>query len=107
RDIQQVIGNDEDENQSVGTKETVVVPEMKGMVLQAGVFQNQANAEELLTTLKQLGFPTLLWPQDRQYLLFAGISPTREGLDSLAEKLEENDIETYVKEWVVSSFEIE
>lgn len=103
---QQEVSSERNEKKETSTVEnsSAEIEEMKGIVLQAGVFQKKESAEELIFTIEQLGFPAFLWEQEGQYLLFCGVTETKERANQLAAELEESGIEIYVKDWSTREF---
>ncbi|GIO21784.1 SPOR domain-containing protein [Oceanobacillus sp. J11TS1] len=76
-------------------------------ILQAGIFSEQANADEMITNLNRLNIPSTLIEKDGQLFLMAGVGPNEEVAKSLAASLSSNQIDLYVKEWRTEAKEIE
>lgn len=70
-------------------------------VVQAGVFTNEQNAKNFSKTFSDLSYPFFLWERDGQYFVFTGIAATEKKANNRAEKMDEHDLEVYVKHWEI------
>ena len=97
--------DDEDDTQLKANK--VTLKAMGAYVLQVGVFTEKANADEWANTYNEQGFPATIMQRDNQYFLFAGIADTKEGAEQLALTIEEQELDVFVKEWVINETDTE
>lgn len=92
------------------TKSSAVMSSLDSLemyILQAGIFSEQANADELMSSLTSLNIPSILLEKDSQFFLMAGVGPTEEAAKSLAAILSNDQADLYVKEWSTEAKEIE
>lgn len=74
-------------------------------VVQAGVFSDEKNANEFGKTLSNV--PYVVWEMDGQFYLFTGIALSENKAKTIAEKMKEQEIDVYVKEWNIEQKEVE
>ena len=72
---------------------------MHAYVLQGGVFTEKHNAEKWSKRYQQKGLPALVWKQDNNYYLFAGIAHSEAEAIERAKAIKAKDLDVYVKEW--------
>lgn len=99
-----------DDNSSSSVAESTSVPleSLQAHVLQAGIFSEEANAVEWADGYIAEGIPMMIWEQDNQYFLLAGIAATKEQAKQIADSLQaKGSVDIYVKEWSTSSGEVE
>lgn len=87
--------------------QTIQLEAMQAYVLQAGVFSEKENADQIAAQFQKAGVHTMVWNRDDQYYLFADAAGTLEAANSKAEKLKAMQLDVYVKEWIVPSKTLE
>lgn len=88
-----------------GSKEQL--PNLSAYVLQAGVFQEQGNADEWKSLYEGNGEPAFIWERDGQYFLFIGVFATEEGARKKVKELQENGNDVFFKSWETTNVEID
>ncbi|WP_160804147.1 SPOR domain-containing protein [Virgibacillus halodenitrificans] len=78
---------------------------VQAYVLQAGVFNEEANAVEWKEKYANKKIPTIVWEKNKQFYLFAGIAETEAQANHLSQQLQKNELEVYVKEWQTAGIE--
>ncbi|WP_416151355.1 hypothetical protein ACM26V_10445 [Salipaludibacillus sp. HK11] len=76
-------------------------------VVQAGAFSTIEKGEEMATLIKEKGFPSLLFENDGTHFLFVGMGLAREEAEVLANHIEDQGQETYVKPFEILNDQIE
>ncbi|MFC2948487.1 SPOR domain-containing protein [Virgibacillus sediminis] len=101
-------GTVDTEEQEAQSKEGSRTPEgLEAFVVQGGVFGNRENAEEWAGKFSTAGVPQVIWLRDGQYFLFVGAAETEDAATRLSEKMESQQLETFVKEWETGQAEVE
>lgn len=85
-----------------GTAVPLEAPNLRMFLAQVGAFQDAASADTAIESLKERGYPHLLYEQDGQHYLFAAASPVRDLLLGVAAALQEQGMDVYIKELTVS-----
>ena len=80
---------------------------LAGYVLQAGLFEEQANAEEWRDTFTSAGEPAFIWERDEQYFLLIGIYHTEDSAKQRAVELQGEGFDVFVKQWQTTEKELE
>lgn len=83
------------------------LPVLAGYVLQAGLFEEQANAEEWQQTYTSAGQPAFIWERDEQYFLLIGIYHTEDQAKQRAVELQGEGFDVFVKAWQTTEKELE
>lgn len=87
-------------------KQKHILPTITAFVLQGGVFSEQANLDEMTALFKQVGQETLTWKRDQVTYLFVGLAHDEKIANTLASKMNDKSLETYVKEWSTPETEV-
>lgn len=98
---------DNSESDVQENEETIQVKELGAYVLQAGVYSEKENTEEIASTLQGQGYPVTIWEEDNQYYVFTHVFPTEEEAKDAAGQLEKSELETYAKPWATQEKSIE
>lgn len=94
-------GSTHETAQPISTEKEVTSLQFPGKtiyVVQAGVFENQEGADVLQSSLREQGWPAVLWQKERAHLLLAAGSDRNDVL-SLASYFKNNGADIYLKEW--------
>lgn len=83
------------------------LPAVAGYVLQAGLFEEQANAEEWRESYASAGESAFIWERDDQYFLLIGIYHTEDSAKQRAVELQGEGFDVFVKEWQTTEKELE
>ena len=92
-------------NETAAEKSLFSLEAIHSFVLQAGVFSEKANADQLAGELAKSDIPSFVWERDGQFFVFVGALANKAQGEKLAEKYSE--VELYVKEWSTLPGEIE
>ncbi|MEI3596555.1 MULTISPECIES: SPOR domain-containing protein [unclassified Oceanobacillus] len=82
------------------------LPTLAAYVLQAGLFEEKANAEEWQQSYMSAGEPAFIWERDGQYFLLIGIFHTEEQAKQRAVELQGEGFDVFVKEWQTNEKEL-
>lgn len=75
------------------------LPSLSAYVLQAGMFTEQANAEEWKEYYEALGESAFIWESEEQHYLFIGIYGTEEQASEKLEELQSSEVDVFMKKW--------
>lgn len=79
--------------------ENVTLDSIQAFVTQGGVYTSENNARDEAKTYQDAGFATMIWEREGNFFLLAGIADSEELAKNVATKLDENQLEAYVKRW--------
>lgn len=103
--------SDKETNESsAGTTDntkTFTLEPLKGYVLQAGLFSKLENAENWAENFTNIGIPTLVWQRSDEFFLLLGLAETKEEATSIANRINTDELDVYVKEWSTLGGEIQ
>lgn len=77
------------------------LPAIEAYVLQAGVYAEKENAEEMATKLENSGHSPVVWEEDQQFFVFSNVFSTEEHAKNSVATMEDENIEVYAKLWRV------
>ncbi|SHF65200.1 hypothetical protein [Ornithinibacillus halophilus] len=98
---------DSQENDSVPDPGSLAtIPALSAFILQGGVFSDLANANDYASLFIDEGMPAVIWERDGQYFLINGIAHTKENGKSIADNINNDEMEVFVKEWTTQNAEI-
>ena len=80
---------------------TIDLPAITVFVHQGGVFTNAENAEQYSKELQQAKVPFIQRESDEQYFIWMNIANSEQEAKSLAEKMDKQGIDMFIKEWEV------
>src|SRR5699024_2723194 len=87
------------ENEDQESQRMIQLNELKAYVLQAGVYSEKENTEEVVSTFQSQGYPATIWEEENQYYVFTHIFTTEEQAKDAVNQLEKNELEVYAKPW--------
>jgi len=87
-------------------EDNIELPTIQAYILQGGVFSSEENAEEFARKYQENEIPTIIWPRENEYFLLLGVAHTLEKGEKLASRIEEEELEVFVKEWATQASEI-
>lgn len=74
-------------------------------VVQAGVFSEEANAKKRIELFEEAGYSNVIWKKEQEIYLLTGISASKDSIKKLANEMQEEDFDVFVKEWEVKTAE--
>lgn len=83
------------------------LPEQNLFLAQAGVFTDIASAQQVVDPLSKQGYPHFFYPMEGKQHLFVAMAPTRDEILGIANYLKSNQMDIYVKEVKLPTFEQE
>ncbi|HLR22186.1 MAG TPA: SPOR domain-containing protein [Pseudogracilibacillus sp.] len=93
-------------NQQGDTNLTTHSPEpISFYVVQAGVFSEEANAKERIELFKEAGYSNVIWKKEQEIYLLTGISVSKDEIKKLANEMQDEDFDVFVKKWEVKTAE--
>ncbi|HLR14598.1 MAG TPA: SPOR domain-containing protein [Bacillota bacterium] len=95
------------ENEDQESQRMIQLNELKAYVLQAGVYSEKENTEEVVSTFQSQGYPATIWEEENQYYVFTHIFTTEEQAKDAVNQLEKNELEVYAKPWTTKEKSIE
>jgi len=95
-----------EKDDEIEDKDNIELPIIQAYILQGGVFSSEENAEEFAREYQENDIPTMIWPRENEYFLLLGVAHTLEKGEKLASRIEEEDLEVFVKEWATPAREI-
>lgn len=96
------------ENSVTVSTESYQIEPLQSYIIQAGIFSEEPNAVEWQKKYTDLDIKTIIWQREDQYFLLAGVAPTKELGQSIAESLsQQGNVDLYVKEWSTADGEVE
>ncbi|MBP1947677.1 SPOR domain-containing protein [Virgibacillus litoralis] len=101
--------NKETDDQETASDEVISAAQFQSknaFVLQAGKFEGEANANEMKDKFNQAGFSAMIWLKENYYYVLAGIANSKDKANQLANELNEDKLEVFVKNWGTESSEI-
>ncbi|MFS0751304.1 hypothetical protein [Oceanobacillus sp. 1P07AA] len=82
------------------SEESYQLEPLHSYIIQVGIFSEEANAAEWQKNYTELDIKTIIWEREDQYFLLAGVAPTKELGQSIAESIsQQGNVDLYVKEW--------
>lgn len=88
-----------DDEENTTDVNTYAIESFYFYVVQAGVFSEEENAQALVDELHALSYPAYIWERENQYFVLAGIEQTEERAGTLTDKMKEDGIDVFVKQW--------
>lgn len=99
--------SDKNESDSEEIKTSVPLNQLQAYVLQAGVYTDKKNTDEVVSTFQSQGYPAVIWEEDHQYYIFTHLFSTEEEAKDAVDQLEKQELETYAKLWTTKEKSIE
>ncbi|ASK63063.1 hypothetical protein CFK37_13365 [Virgibacillus phasianinus] len=81
---------------------TYTLKGLQAFVLQAGLFNDEANVAVVQNKFNDAGIQTMVWKRDDQYYLFANIAQAKDQTDDEKAAYKASDLETYAKKWTTT-----
>lgn len=93
-------GEEEDSSSPTSPIELV---ELQAYVLQAGVYSERDNTDEVVSTFESHGYAPVVWEKDRQFYVFTHLFAAEEQAKEEVEDMEKSELETYAKSWITEN----
>lgn len=88
--------NQQEDQENGDTKQ---IDSVEFFVVQGGVFSEQENALKWAESFNDNGFPAVDWQRDGNYYLFTGVFQTEESAKLVANQMDKQGLDAYVKQW--------
>lgn len=93
------VDTNKEENSSGEATTPVELGALQAYVLQAGVYSERENTDDVVSTFKDHGYTPIVWDQNDQYFVFTHVFATEEKAKQVSKQMEDKDLETYAKLW--------